>query len=295
MLKTNNWIYLDVEKTGCTFLRTKLQKIYGESHFENIQKHLPPLYKYDIPKIITIRKAESFYFSLWSYGVDSQGGFYKLIKAFYPEKIDKFYKSDSKDCFSYFLDFALSLPFRYPKMRFSRKNIFSIASNLKLLNGPNKRKIETQKNYISRVFLQQKWLPDSSDIYTSRILEMLIPKSERKGFIENLKADFSSENLKCNLKQYLPEIILRTSSLNEDFYAYYQKNKLDFLNLPSNWQEIFPLNSVPINRSKISSSKLKSEKLESYLSQYHRELIKCKSNISNFLLQKAEEKIKTVN
>ena len=103
-------------------------------------------------------------------------------------------------------------------------------------------------------FLTHEWIPKSSDTYTARILSMLIPISNRKIFSNNLKADLSYENLKNNLVNYMPEVILRTSSLNSDFYKYFEENKLNFLNLPEGWQEIFPLNSSPINKSNLSSS-----------------------------------------
>ena len=295
MLKSRNWIYLDLEKTGCTFLRRKLLKIYSQDYFEITQKHQPIKYNYSIPKIITIREAESYYYSLWSYGLKKKGGLYKIIRLIYPEKIDFFYKSASKDSFSYFLDFALSVPYRYPKIRFSRKNILNMIFNLQLLKSPSNKKIESQRNYLSRLFLQEKWLPDSCDIYTARILEMLIAKSERVDFINNLKADLSYENLNKNLKIYIPEIIIRTNSLNKDFYTYYQNNKLNFLNLPKGWKHIFSLKDIPINKSSNSSNKLKSRNLEKYLSNYHKDLIRSKSNLANLLLDKAEEKLKTEN
>ena len=82
MLKTKNWIYLDLEKTGCTFIRDKLLKLYPEKFFEENKKHSLQLNKVDVPKIITIREPESYYFSLWSYGIDGRGGFFDLIKCF---------------------------------------------------------------------------------------------------------------------------------------------------------------------------------------------------------------------
>ena len=87
MLKSKNWIYLDLEKTGCAFLRVKFQKIYPKDYFEITREHQAPLYNYSIPRIITIREPESYYFSLWSYGLEERGGFYEIIKNFYPEKL----------------------------------------------------------------------------------------------------------------------------------------------------------------------------------------------------------------
>ena len=91
MLQTKKWIYLDLEKTGCTFFREKLFKIYSDEIFVEKNKHEPQKIFTKVPKIITIREPESYYFSLWSYGLDQKGGFYNLIKLYYPEKISLFY------------------------------------------------------------------------------------------------------------------------------------------------------------------------------------------------------------
>lgn len=281
MLKSKNWIYLDLEKTGCAFLRVKFIKIYPKDYFEINREHQAPLYNYSIPRIITIREPESYYFSLWSYGLQERGGFYEIIKNFYPEKLKFFYQSASIDAFSYFLDFALNYPSKNPIRKLSRTNINKVLLNAKLL--------------INILFERKIWLPDSCDIYTARILEMLIAKSERKFFIKNIGTDLSYKNLNSNLKQYIPEVILRTKTLNKDFYLYYQKKKLCFLNLPNNWKEIFPLDSLPLNRSKIPSNKSEFNKIENFLSPYHKDLIRHKSNLAYLLLHKAQENLTLEN
>ena len=122
---------------------------------------------------------------------------------------------------------------------------------------------------------------------------MLIPKSERNIFIKNLKADLSYDNLNTIMKEFIPDIILRTESLNKDFYDYYKKNKLNFLELPKGWQQIFSVKDTPINISTNASNKSKSKRIENYLSDYHRSLIESKSNLANLLLDKAEQRLKT--
>ena len=73
MLLTKNWIYLDLQKTGCTFLRRNLLEIFPENIFVQTAKHSIPEIKLNIPKIITIRDPKKYYFSLWSYGIDQKG------------------------------------------------------------------------------------------------------------------------------------------------------------------------------------------------------------------------------
>ena len=88
-----------LEKTGCTFLRSKLLSIYPEKIFEEKTKHSLQVNRVSSPKIITIREPEAYYFSLWSYGIDHKGGFFNLIKLYYPEKLNIFYGEKTKDCF----------------------------------------------------------------------------------------------------------------------------------------------------------------------------------------------------
>tara|TARA_B100000886_G_scaffold273218_2_gene197135 strand:+ start:1610 stop:2395 length:786 start_codon:yes stop_codon:yes gene_type:complete len=259
MLKTKDWIYLDLEKTGGTFLTKKLVEIFAKNKFEKIRKHSPQEIIENVPKIITIREPNSYYFSLWTYGLEKKGNFYKKIKRIYPNKADLFYAKKTKDSFSYFLDFALNYPLIKPN-----KNIYRFNS----------------------------WIPGSSDVYTSRILRMLIPQSEKKTFSEKIKSDLSLESLNKNLINYIPEIILRTSSLNDDFYDYFKKNKLNFLNLPKGWETIFPLNSLPINKSKFPSSlEKKSIPIESYFSSYHKDLIELKCKLSLILIERATSEL----
>ena len=289
MLKTRDWIYLDLEKTGRTFIRDKFLKIFSEDFFEEKTKHSLQEYKLTIPKIISIRDPVSYYFSLWSYGIDHKGGFFDLIKLFYPEKLSIFYSKRNKECFSYFLDFVLNYPFRYPKKKFSNNDlrnylISKINNNLKKLSN-------NYLNYLDNYKFENNidWIPNSCDLYTSRILSMLIPVNDVYVFSDRLKADLSYENLETNLVDYIPQVILRTSSLNADFYKYFEMGKLEFLNLPGSWQSIFPLNSMPINISNLSFNKSSNFDINNYLTTYHKDLIKNKSNLAYLLLNKAKK------
>ena len=81
MLETSKWIYLDLEKTGSTFLRKKLLDIYPISEFLITKKHLPQTKKSTKIKLITIRDPFNYYFSLWSYGLERKGGvYYNLLR-----------------------------------------------------------------------------------------------------------------------------------------------------------------------------------------------------------------------
>ena len=109
MLETSEWIYLDLKKTGCTFLRQKLKDIFSDDIFIHTKKHSPQIHKTNIPKILTIRNPYEYYLSLWFYGLDQKGGFFETVKRYRPDNLQKFYGKRTKDNFSYFLDYVLSI------------------------------------------------------------------------------------------------------------------------------------------------------------------------------------------
>ena len=257
MIRTDKWIYYDLEKTGCTFLEKKLRKVSSNAMVYKTKKHSRPLISHPVPKMMTIRHPYLWFFSLWSYGLDGNGSFAKKMKWRFPNVAASAYKNKSKDCFSYFLDFALSCPSNIPK-----KQIFDAV------------------------------LPLSCDVYTSRILTMLIPAQDLQSFGQGLRTDLSKDSIAQALKSYLPDVLIRTSTLNQDFYRYANAGKLGFLALKSNWEKLFPINDSPRNASKLSSSNIGIEKVENYLSSYHQELIDCKSNTAFYCLEMAENKIK---
>ena len=75
MLSTSEWIYLDLEKSGCTFLRAALQQLFAPERFVNTRKHSLMSHEVALPKIMTIRCPYEYYFSLWRYGLDGRGDF----------------------------------------------------------------------------------------------------------------------------------------------------------------------------------------------------------------------------
>ncbi len=217
MLETNNWIYLDLEKTGCTFLRNKLLKICKDSQFINSEIHSIQKVKTSKPKIITIRDPYNYYLSLWSYGLDKLGGFYNIIANQYPSLSKSFYKERSSLCFHNFLDFSLEHTARYP-------------------------------------FDYESWLPRKFDLYTTRILSMIIPIKEREIFSKRLDATLYFDDINSIIKKsYLPEVIIQTEYLNTDFHTLAKSGELEFLRLNDNWETIFPKDSKKINTSGFSN------------------------------------------
>ncbi len=87
MLETKSLVYFDLQKTGCTYLAKVLQeilqekKIHYQKHgiaftldtFENIKNN-----KFSI---VTVRNPWDWYVSLWKYGCQESGGFFKYMKA----------------------------------------------------------------------------------------------------------------------------------------------------------------------------------------------------------------------
>lgn len=288
MLLTKNWIYLDLQKTGCTFLRENLLEIFPKNIFVQTAKHSVPEINLNIPKIITIRDPEKYYFSLWSYGIDQKGGLYEAIKIYFPEKLDRFYINKSKDCFSHFLDFVLNCS-TGPRNNLSKNSFrnFLITKFNNKIEKFRKGKFHWLNKY--KIYDEYFWIPRNCDIYTARILRMLIPKSHMQMFSDKLNADFSYQNLEKNLIDYMPEIIIRTSCLNSDFYDYYKKDRLNFLDLPKGWESIFPLHSLPINQSSKSFKNSKQNDISNYFSNYHRDLLKLKCNLSYLLLDEAKK------
>ena len=108
-------------------------------------------------------------------------------------------------------------------------------------------------------------------------------------FSDKLEADFSYANLERNLNDYIPEIIIRTTFLNSDFYDYYKKDKLNFLDLPQGWESIFQLHSLPINQYSKSFENYKQNDTSNYFSNYHRDLLNLKCKLSYLLLDRAKK------
>lgn len=255
MLRTADWTYLDLEKSGCSFLTRKLRRICKDASFIKEKKHSRPKAVDQNPRILTVRQPFLWYFSLWSYGLDGNGKFFRSFSKQYPSIARLAYGSKSKDSFSYFLDFTLS------------HNLLTPASK------------------------QNKRLPFSCDVYTSRIITMLVPSDQLPEFNGRIAADMSYESVAKALRSFLPEIVIRTSTLNDDFHAYADANQLNFLNLKPDWKEEFPLESEQRNVSSLSSSNTSLDKVQEYCSDYHRSLLAAKSHTASWLLDQAQLKI----
>lgn len=257
MLEAESWIYLDLEKTGCSFLRGTLQKLYTPQSFLETKKHSLQIQASKKQKILTIRDPHRYYFSLWSYGLDKKGGLYKKLAAADPKNIELMFGSKSKECFAWFLDFALNTCTRY-----------------------------SPTNTIG-------WLPKSCDLYTARILSMLIPTNERNIFLQDTHSLTATSNaLLKTCITYFPEVILRTESLNQDFHRLADMGALNFMDLPAHWKSIFPIEAEPTNRSILSSQiKQGSKDLERYFTEESRQAIETKTFICRELINKAEQQL----
>ena len=86
--------YLDLHKTGCTFVREALLYSSAISPYFN-RKHSRPIF--NEPKVImTCRSPVSLYLSLWRYGVDRKGGLYSYFaSSFSPNFLDFVYQPDA--------------------------------------------------------------------------------------------------------------------------------------------------------------------------------------------------------
>ena len=64
MLKSESWLYLDLQKTGCTFLRDKLSNITECTQLRGKKHSAPSSQDLKLPTILTIRDPSTYYFSL---------------------------------------------------------------------------------------------------------------------------------------------------------------------------------------------------------------------------------------
>ena len=259
MLSTKSWIYLDLQKSGCTFLRDALQKIFGVGCFVDTRKHINMVSMSPLPKLITIRDPFGYYFSLWSYGLDGRGKIFSQISDLSPTLARKMYASRSQECFAAFLDYVLNSPARYI----------------------NKSRSD--------------WLPLSLDLYTARILSLIVPFDSREIFLERLGCDYpSKEKIVEASSPFVPEIIIRTASLNSDFHRYADSGSLSFMGLPAGWKKDFPLNSSKKNTSS-SSLHAVSEAAYSVRSLWMsgwRSAVERKSGLSLWMLDLASSRLR---
>jgi hypothetical protein len=91
--------------------------------------------------------------------------------------------------------------------------------------------------------------PLVTDIYTGRIIHQLVPVNERGAFFDRLGRDFSLSSLMPALSSYLPDVLLRTESLNRDFHTLVECGRLDFIPLHPDWRQAFPVDAPKTNFS----------------------------------------------
>ena len=255
MLINNDWIYLSIQKTGSTFLSKKLIEIYGEKAFSKDRKHGIQKKTTAKPKIITIRDPFEYYFSLWSYGLDGKGGFGNKLRISNPSLAEKIYSDRTKSCFSHFLDLVLSFPGRN-----------------------SQREVD--------------WLPKSTDLYTARILTMLVPQDEIERFSSTLNCDFSQDSIKKSLKELIPEVIIRTEYLNDDFHYLAKIGHLEFMKLPANWSSVFKNDAAKLNTSTRNQIDIMAAKQNELLPKYHKDLIEIKCSTARHLINIANGRMK---
>lgn len=106
MIQSDNWIYLHLQKTGGTFIESKLLEIFrGSSALEVLRKHHREVSI--VPgrlRMMNIRDPINYYFSLWSYGLDSQGGFFRRLSRRLPaERLKAIYGGATIKAFDSFI------------------------------------------------------------------------------------------------------------------------------------------------------------------------------------------------
>lgn len=259
MLATRSWVYLDLEKSGSTFMRNILQSLFPLDEFTETKKHRLMKTEPCVPKLMTIRDPHEYYFSLWSYGLQKKGGFYNRVSTETPLLSDKMYEEDRLECYIAFLDYALHSPVRYPSRG------------------------------------RYGWLPLGLDLYSARILSMIIPVSCREQFLERLMNEYPSpERIISAISDFIPDILIRTSNLSADFHRLASYGRLDFLKLPVHWQVSFPINAPKINASTQSQSSKKvrpGHSVGSALPSSWKKAIEKKSKLALWMMERAARQV----
>ena len=207
MIITQSWVYLDLQKTGCTFLREKLLQIFPSIGKSKSRKHSRCKDFHNGIRLMTIRDPFDYYYSLWSYGLDKRGAYHSYLKKrLKASKYDQIY---SNPCPSGF-----------------------------------------------QAFIHEACFRSKNDLYTRRVLKMILPKSEDrllKSFLGNANP-ICPENCDKYLSDFYPNILLPTDSLSKSFHAKADSGALDRMSLPGNWKHFFPLDSGKVNASTRGSS-----------------------------------------
>lgn len=95
-----------MQKTGGTFVESKLIEIFGPSSALKVlsKHHRESAIIPDRLRLMNIRDPINYYFSLWSYGLESKGGFFRrLSRALPAEQLRAMYGTTSKEAFDNFV------------------------------------------------------------------------------------------------------------------------------------------------------------------------------------------------
>lgn len=79
---------------------------------------------------------------------------------------------------------------------------------------------------------------------------MIAPVESRASFLQELGVDYPSAGRMLKAAStFCPEILIRTNSLNSDFSRLADAGRLNFMNIPIDWQSTFPRDLPPVNSS----------------------------------------------
>jgi len=89
---------------------------------------------------------------------------------------------------------------------------------------------------------------------------------------------------------FIPEILIRTQTLNLDFHALADSGALDFMELPPSWKQTFPLDSPRINASNLDFYEQPSGTTNFWLPGW-KGLVKEKSALSFHMINLAKSRL----
>ena len=121
------------------------------------------------------------------------------------------------------------------------------------------------------LFETQSFRRHRTDLYTFRILEQILPPGVKDQELASLGHDFSARNIQEKFDQYLPDYLIRTEQLNQDFHSHVGKGNFQFMNLKQDWKEVFTIDAEAINQS--SASGTKRDQAMEYFNPYHLDLL----------------------
>lgn len=267
MLEFSEFVYLDLQKTGSTFLRKKLIAICDEQAI-SLKKHRPLTSPTSKRRIMTIRNPFKYYISLWMYGLSKKGGFYRNNR----NAISRAYQDKTAASFRCFLNYALNserIVISAPDPILDRRlRIGSVVGSARI-DRLDDRPVQT-------FFL---------DVYTARIIRMVVPQDKVTAFWTGLAGDHSPGRLIAALEPYLPDVYFRTESLNADFHEAEARGLLDFIPLKRNWTKRLAVDSRELNTS--GSNRMRPEIFDDFYDDWSRGKLRNASGIALELCRRA--------